>query len=81
MEIKETHMVEGTPFTVLKTDDEKMIIAMGTQIMTEVEFNTYEEATDYIKEKPWDLLASVVLVLCNHLIQTKEAANVQETEG
>lgn len=75
MTIVETHVIEGTPFTALKKDDDKFLIAMGNQIVSETEFDSLQDVQYYCELKPYDLIASMVLILCNHLLTTKELQN------
>lgn len=72
MNVTETHYVEGTPFVAILTDENKFMIAMGNQIVSELEFDTLEDVKEYCNEKGWDLLTSVMLILANHLYQTKQ---------
>lgn len=72
MNVTETHYVEGTPFVAIKTDEEKFMIALGNQLVSELEFDNLEDVKEYCNEKGWDLLTSVMLILANHLYTTKE---------
>lgn len=72
MNVTETHYVEGTPFVAIKTDEDKFMIALGNQLVSELEFDNLEDVKKYCNEKGWDLLTSVMLILANHLYTTKE---------
>lgn len=47
--------VDQTPFAIVKKD-EKFVIILAADIISNREFDTIEEAEAYIKEKPWELI-------------------------
>lgn len=62
--------VKGTPFTIV--DDGKCWrIAIGNEIVSKEEFETNEEAIDYIDKKPWDLLAVMSMVMASKIYKIK----------
>lgn len=53
--IEHTHKVEDTPFTIIH-HNEKYHICLANNIVGDRPFDSIEEAEDYIKQKPWQLI-------------------------
>lgn len=66
--------VDGTIFTTI-TKENKTIIVIGDQIVSDKVFNNHEEAISYIETKPWDL----IFIGCS--IYTEKINKIKETNG
>lgn len=77
-ELVKRTQVEGTPFTIITTPDGGSIITMGIYRISEPMENE-EKAEKYIKEKPWNLLLSVIMVAVEEEIK-KEMKNTLRTK-
>lgn len=56
----EHHTVEGTPFVILE-QDRNFKILIGQQLASNTIFDSKEKAEEYINEKPWELLLTVMV--------------------
>lgn len=61
--INKTHKKNECPFTLLETDDKKYLISLGNQIVSELNFDTLEDAESYIDKKPWELILNSTMYL------------------
>lgn len=54
-------------FKIRTTNEEKndFIITVGNHLATERHFTSEEEAEDYIKEKPWEVIVALVAEMIN----------------
>lgn len=58
------HQVATTPFTLVKFEGENYWqIVMGNYKVSDKTFTTKDKAMYYIAQKPWELLAVVILIL------------------
>lgn len=67
--------VDYTPFAIIKRK-EKFVIVLATDIISTREFDTFEEAEGYIKEKPWELLWATTMWVMVHAEKIKEKLTV-----
>lgn len=58
-------IIENTPFAAVKQEKTWKII-IGNMIATPYEFVSKEAAEDYAKEKPWELLWTMVVWVVNN---------------
>lgn len=85
--INKTHKKSDSPFTILETDDNKFLISLGNQIVSEITFDTLEQAEAYIYEKPWELILNSAMYLIHYNIQIiqnsieKQQENISKTEN
>lgn len=75
--INKTHKKSDSPFTILETDDNKFLISLGNQIVSEMSFDKLEQAESYIYEKPWELILNSIM----YLIQYNENYNKTENSN
>lgn len=69
--------VDYTPFAIIKRK-EKFVIVLAADIISTREFDTFEEAEEYIKEKPWELLWATTMWVMMHAEEIKEKLNVKK---
>lgn len=50
------HEIEDSPFTAVKRKNKAWIIVMGDALATRKKFKTKEDAENYVKGKPWELI-------------------------
>ena len=62
--------VPGSPFTIIY-DGEKYRIAIGNEIVSPINFDKNEDAKEYIRSKPWDLLAVTCMVMASKIYKIK----------
>ena len=57
--------------------NEKYHILVGNQKVSINEFDTQEEAENYIDSKPWELIGNLSMLICKHQMEEykKERAN------
>lgn len=60
MEKKE---VKNSPFTLVKKENNEVLITCGNQIMCPDKFTTFKEAEEHINEKPWSLICTMMLFI------------------
>lgn len=67
MKITKTEQTEP-PFVIIYDEESnKWRIAMGRTIATRDEFDTAEEADNYIKSKPWEMIVTICAIMYEHL--------------
>lgn len=49
-------------FNIVKDEDGKYVIAVGTYIASNKKFNTPDQAERYIGTKPWELIVNVMQI-------------------
>ena len=64
----EVHEIKGTPFVTFEANGEHTL-CLGNQAVCEQKFTSVKAATEYVNEKPWQLLTTTILVLID---KTKE---------
>lgn len=69
--------VDYTPFAIIKRK-EKFVIILAADIISTREFDTFEEAEEYIKEKPWELLWATTMWVMMHAEEIKEKLTVKK---
>ena len=69
--------VDFTPFAIVKRK-EKFVIILAADIVSAREFDTFEEAEEYIKEKPWELLWTTTMWVMIHAEEIKEKLNIKK---
>lgn len=69
--------VDYTPFAIIK-QKEKFVIVLATDIISAREFDTFEEAEEYIKGKPWELLWATTMWVMMHAEEIKEKLTVKK---
>lgn len=79
--INKTHKKNECPFTILETDDEKFLISLGNQIVSELTFDTLEEAEKYIDEKPWELILNSTMYLIQFNENNSKTGNTNQTHN
>lgn len=72
LNIVATHATENSPFTVLQRDDEKYLLSLGNQIVSELEFDSVDNAKEYVNEKSWELIMNSVVYLINYICKLQE---------
>lgn len=73
--------VEETPFTIVKLEHD-IIITMGKEAVA-TGFESIEDAKDYIKLKPWQLMLTAAAIYTNHInkiIDKKKKTNETTNE-
>lgn len=78
LNIKATHRTAESPYTVLQTEDDKYLISLGNQVVSEEEFNNLNDAEFYIESKPWDLIFNSIVYLFDYLDEVKKNVNNDE---
>ena len=63
--------VEETPFAYLEDEKHGNRIIIGNQIASEKTFKNFEEAKNYINEKPWELFTVLAGITAEKAIETK----------
>ncbi len=56
------YIVNRTPFVIVWFENAYRI-AVGSQIVSEKEFDTIEKAEKYVKGKPWELIFALIIVI------------------
>lgn len=56
-------------FMIVNTPNNKHIIVMGNYRVSEKEFDTFEDANEYVNSKPYEIILNMVLI---HQIYEKE---------
>lgn len=65
--------VENTPFTVIELESEKkFILTVGKQIASNKQFDSIEEAEEYINKWDWDLIINLVVTIVNNIDKLKD---------
>lgn len=67
------HEVENTPFTVVKKEDGKCIIVLGSQQVSSRVFDSKDQAIIYIEQKPWELILIASSVFTNKVINNQKS--------
>lgn len=63
-------------FTLVKSDqEEKVMIAIGNNIVTRNTFKNTRTAKDYINSKPWDLILNTCAIMQDMLKKNEEMKN------
>lgn len=76
MEEKEMDEVEFFKVRPLGTEEKGFIIAVGNMMASKKTFETQEEAEEYIKSKPYDLIFTLAVSATKAvLIENKEGGN------
>lgn len=74
--IYERHDIENTPFSIItEVNSQKHRIAIGNNLMCEKAFDSMNEATMYVNEKPWELILNTTALIATNIINqlnTKE---------
>ena len=52
-----------SPFSIGTNENNETVIRLGGQLASKKTFNNVEEAKEYIKSKPWDLLAILSIAM------------------
>ncbi|QCS36847.1 hypothetical protein [Tortoise microvirus 14] len=66
-------LIEGTPFHVVEREEgDDYRIVMGNYLASQESFQTVKEAEDYIKEKPWELYFSMVMIVLEQVKNFKK---------
>lgn len=52
-------------FTIAEQPSGKCLIKLGNQQASAKEFDNYTEAKEYIKSKPWELIAFIAVAVVN----------------
>lgn len=72
LNIKATHKSTESPFTFLQNEDDKYLISLGNQVVSEKEFDSLEEAENYTTTRSWELIFNSIIYLFNYLSDFKE---------
>lgn len=66
-------------FGIVPIDEtgKKFTIIIGDGRATNKEFDTEEEAENYIKEKPWELIASTATFIATKIVEENEKKNLK----
>lgn len=75
--IVNTHKKSDSPFTILENENKQFLISLGNQIVSEITFDTLDQAESYIYEKPWELILNSIM----YLIQYNENYNKTENSN
>lgn len=55
-ELKKMVQVPNSPFWAVKGETGGWLLVMGNELMYKEEFETYEQLTNKVEEKPWELI-------------------------
>lgn len=69
--------VDYTPFAIIKRR-EKFVIILAADIISTREFDTFEEAEEYIEGKPWELLWATTMWVMTHAEEIKEKITIKK---
>lgn len=75
--IIKAHKKSDSPFTILENEEGKFLISLGNQVVSEITFDTLDQAESYIYEKPWELILNSIM----YLIQYNENYNKTENSN
>jgi hypothetical protein len=76
MEEKEMDEVEFFKVRPLGTEEKGFIITAGNTMASKKKFETQEEAEEYIKSKPYDLIFTLAVAVAKAvIIENKEGGN------
>lgn len=62
-----TNQVEQEDLFLIVNKDGKYLIALTNKIVSKQQFNTLEEARNYVQSKPWELILNATAVMMNYL--------------
>jgi len=65
---------ESEHFLIINVED-KWRIGLANRWVSKQIFNSAEEAQEYIKQKPWELIANTICVYAEFMIQEKVQKN------
>lgn len=78
--IKETNRIDGTPFTIVTTDNNKCFIAIGNNRVSEI--MKHKEAFNMIDNKEWELITNTINVLADHITKDRiKLINAEENKN
>lgn len=80
LNIVATHATENSPFTILQTDEGKYLLSLGNQVVSELEFDTVDNAKEYVNEKSWELIMNSVVYLINYICKLQENNPAETSE-
>lgn len=67
-----TKEFEDNHFQILETEDGKHIIGLFGRLASKKEFETVEEAEQYVEERPWELITALICAItCDRTEQQK----------
>ena len=67
--------IENTPFTVIKSIKEKAFLTVGIYRIPEPTFDKIEDAIEYVKEKPWNLMGTIASIIAEETVKTLNNKN------
>ena len=76
-EVKE---VKDTLFTLVKKENEPVMIVIGDTVATAKTFESYEDAEEYINSKPYDLINISCYMFSNHVTRMQNL-QADKTQG
>jgi len=59
--------------------EEKYIICVGNCAVSQLKFDTKEEAMDYIMEKPWELIGNLQVIISRNVWETNKKSGKIKT--
>lgn len=71
----EVDQQEQEDIFLIVRNDKKYLIAITNQIVSRKQFETVEEAREYIQSKPWELILNATAVMMKHLEELKQVNN------
>ena len=69
------------PFSIGTNEKNETIIRLGGQLASKKTFNNVEEAKEYIKSKPWDLLAILSIAMAETTFRAIHESEEESKKG
>ena len=60
---------------IVKTQNDKFIITSGKYRMSKHEFNTMEDAENYIMSRPWELIINLINIIYHYETEQTKSTN------
>lgn len=64
---EEIVFIKGTPFNLRKKDGKRLIL-IGVELASSRAFESIEEAKEYIKGKPWELIVTTSCIMAGDMV-------------
>lgn len=71
-------IIENTPFAIVKKEGTWKII-IGNMIASPYDFESEEDAEDYVRERPWELIWTMMAWIVNNQSKFKFKAEEEES--
>lgn len=56
--------IDFTPFAIIReSKNEKFKLIMGNNIVSQEEFETFEDACEYVNKKPYELITAISIII------------------